>query len=121
MTRILVIEDDASFREILKEMLERKHYEVVTANDGVDGLKAFRAAPADIVITDLIMPSLGGLRAIKMLKEEFPDVKIIAMSGGGFGPPEKFFEAVRSLGVHHTLEKPFSHERLFEMLKELIG
>ena len=83
MARILIIDDEPQIRSMLKLMLEREDYEVVEAPDGVEGIKVYRQNPADLIITDLIMPNKDGIGMIIDLKKEFPDVNIIAMSGGG--------------------------------------
>jgi DNA-binding response OmpR family regulator len=83
MTKRLVIEDDDRLRTTLRKMLERSGYEVVVASNGKEGIKHFREAPCDLVITDLIMPEKEGLETIRELKEEVPDIKVIAISGGG--------------------------------------
>lgn len=64
-------------------MLENVGYEIVVAADGKKGIKAFQEKPLDLVITDIFMPEKEGLETIRELKRDFPDVKIIAISGGG--------------------------------------
>jgi len=83
MARILVIDDDIQILEMLGQTLEREGYEVVDALDGKEGMRLYREAPTDLVITDIVMPEKEGVETIMELKRDFPDVKIIAMSGGG--------------------------------------
>ena len=83
MSKILVLEDDAKLSEVLRETLEAAGHEVTEAPDGDVGLKQFKLAPADLVIADIFMPEKDGLEVIRELKSDFPDVKIIAISGGG--------------------------------------
>jgi len=83
MARILLIDDDAPVRRTLRKMLERQGYEVEEAPDGKAGLTLYQENPADLIITDLIMPEMEGIETIMELRRRFPDVKIIAMSGGG--------------------------------------
>jgi len=83
MARILIIDDESQIRSMLRLMLERVGYEVDEAPDGLEGIRQYREDPADLIITDLIMPNKDGIGMIIDLKKEFPKVKIIAMSGGG--------------------------------------
>ena len=83
MARILVIDDEELARFTLREILEAAGHEVVEAANGNEGTAFQRANPCDIVITDMIMPEKEGLETIVELKGEYPDLKIIAISGGG--------------------------------------
>jgi YesN/AraC family two-component response regulator len=98
-------------------MLERDGYEVVEAPDGTHGIKAYRQKPADLIITDLIMPNKDGIGMIIELKKEFPDVKIIAMSGGGLNKPEGYLEGAKKLGAACTLTKPIEREEMLRAVK----
>ena len=69
MERILIIDDEPQIRSMLTLMLEREGYEVVEAPDGVDGIKIYRQNPADLIITDLIMPNKDGIGMIIDLKK----------------------------------------------------
>jgi CheY-like chemotaxis protein len=122
MKRILVIDDDLQFRQMLKQALEREGYEVVDAPDGREGIKLYRQAPTDLVITDILMPEKEGVETVIELKRDFPDVKIIAMSGGGRGmDAQDYFSLVKRLGAAQTFAKPFDHKKLFGTIQELLG
>ena len=83
MARILVIDDDDRIRGMVLEMLSESGHEVGEASNGQEGLDQFRQTPTDLVITDILMPEKDGLEIIQILKKENPEVKIIAVSGGG--------------------------------------
>jgi len=106
--RILVVDDEAGIRKALLLMLEDAGFEVAEAGNGEEGLRAFRRQPADLVITDLFMPDKDGLELIRGLRREFPDVKVIAMSGGGFSSSMHMLPFARRLGAVEVLDKPFS-------------
>ena len=76
MALILIIDDDDQIRDVIRRMLEPAGHEVVEAVDGADGIRIYRERPADLIITDLIMPKKEGVELIMELKMEFPDVKI---------------------------------------------
>ena len=120
MERILIIDDEQQIRSMLRLMLERDGYEVVEAPDGIEGIKAYRQKPADLIITDLIMPNKDGIGMIIELQKEFPDVKIIAMSGGGLNKPEGYLKGAKKLGAACTLTKPIDREKMLRAVKDTI-
>ncbi len=121
MPFILVIDDDDQFRTMLREMLERAEYEVADAPNGKEGIRLYRENPADLVITDIIMPEKEGIETIMELKRDFPDVKIIAISGGGQIDPEKYLYMAGRLGAKRTFAKPVEREELLKAVGELTG
>jgi CheY-like chemotaxis protein len=120
MERILIIDDEPQIRSMLTLMLEREGYEVVEAPDGADGIKIYRQNPADLIITDLIMPNKDGIGMIIDLKKEFPDVKIIAMSGGGLNKPDGYLKGAKKLGAACTLTKPIDREEMLKAVREIL-
>ena len=120
MALILIIDDEPQIRSMLKLMLERDGYEVAEAPDGIEGIKIHRQNPADLIITDLIMPNKDGIGMIIELKKEFPDVKIIAMSGGGLNKPEGYLRGAKKLGAACTLTKPIDRDELLRAIKDVL-
>ncbi len=120
MERILIIDDEQQIRSMLRLMLERDGYEVVEAPDGIEGIRAYRQKPADLIITDLIMPNKDGIGMIIELQKEFPDVKIIAMSGGGLNKPDGYLKGAKKLGAAYTLTKPIDREKMLRAVKNTI-
>jgi CheY-like chemotaxis protein len=114
---VLIIEDEAAIRRVLTRVLERAGFIVRTAENGEDALQQLRTAEVDIVITDIIMPKMHGVDAIKKIVKEFSRVRIIAISGGGnFGITDykpdaiitsAYLAAARKAGAHALLTKPF--------------
>ena len=102
MARILVIDDDAQFRTMLQKRLEREGYEVETAFDGRDGIDLYKAHPADLVITDFQMPRKNGREVIEELTAEYPDVRIVVLTGF----TGEAFAKISSLGVDRIFLKP---------------
>lgn len=120
MARILIIDDESQIRSMLRLMLERVGYEVIEAADGMDGIRQYRDNPADLIITDLIMPNKDGIGMIIELKKEFPNVKIIAMSGGGVNRPEGYLDGAKKLGATRTLTKPIDRDEMINAVKETL-
>jgi CheY-like chemotaxis protein len=121
MPRILVIDDDAQVRALLAQMLERAGYDVAVADNGETGCRAFREAPTDLIITDMVMPEKGGVETIMDLRADFPEVKIIAMSGGGRTGPYSYLKLAERFGAKMVFSKPLRKEKILEAVSELVG
>ena len=119
MARILIIDDDIQFRSMLRQVLEREGYKVVDASDGKRGMRLFRQEQPDLVITDLIMPEKEGIETIIDLRRDFPEVKIIAVSGGGRIGPENYLHMAKDLGAQYTFAKPFDRKEILRAVREL--
>ena len=120
MGRVLVIDDEPQIRSMLRMMLERAGHEVEEAPDGIEGIRIYRNNPVDLIISDLIMPNKDGIGMIIELKKEFPDVKIIAMSGGGLNKPEGYLEGAKKLGAQRTLTKPIDRDELLRTVNDIL-
>jgi YesN/AraC family two-component response regulator len=115
MAMILVIDDHAAVRTLLRTVLENAGHEVMEAPNGRLGLALYRGKPADLVITDILMPEMNGLDMILELTRAFLNVKVIAISGAP--DTENALGAAKLLGVRHTLYKPFSMEVLLKTVQ----
>lgn len=80
--RVLIVEDEPTIRQIVKQILESVGYEVLTARDGLDGLHALSKSLPDVIISDLNMPRMTGAEFLAVVRERFPHIATIAMSGG---------------------------------------
>lgn len=116
MARILIIDDDDTLRGIIVKSLIHAGHEVIHTNNGRKGVELFRAQPTDLVITDMVMPEQEGMETIKILHREYPDLRIIAMSGGLDGS-QLYLDLTRRLGAACTLPKPFTLQQLKEAIE----
>lgn len=119
--RILVIDDDPVVRGMLVEMLRREGYDVDEAEDGRAGMRRFRAQPAALVITDVVMPEQEGLETLMQLRHANPAVLVIAISGGGRVGPDSYLNSARTLGANAILAKPFGREELLEAVNRVLA
>ena len=112
MTRVLVIDDDASVRNVLRRMLEQEGYDVAEAATGDDGLAYCEWAVPDVVITDLFMPNTGGLEVIRKIAAGYPGTKTIAVTGCALGSKEDLAAVAREQGASEVLLKPVDQDDL---------
>jgi PAS domain S-box-containing protein len=117
---ILVVDDEASVRQITQQTLEAFGYRVVVASDGPDAVAVFARQGAEIaaVLTDMTMPVMDGLATIQVLRKMNPKVPIIAASGLS---ASDHVAKVAGLGVKHFLPKPYTAEILLKTLKEVLS
>lgn len=120
MAKILVIEDEDSFRDVLVKMLSKAGFEVQQAGDGNQALEVCAEFKPDLVLTDIIMPDKEGLETIQELLEISPTLKIIAMSGGGRFGPDSYLPLAEKLGAKATLQKPFLREELITTINSVL-
>ncbi len=124
MARILVIDDEAAIRGLLRDMLESEGHLVVEASDGAVAMKQWRepqAQPFDLVITDILMPEKDGLEVIREIRRLSPKTKVIAISGGSPQVHVRFLDIANHLGAYRTIEKPFSLHDLLDAVNGALG
>ncbi len=107
--KILVIDDDDSFRRVLEYNLEADGYQVVTASSGEDGLVSFKEHSPDLVITDMKMNGISGLDVLDAIKKISPDTLVIIITA--FGAVDKAVEAMK-LGAYDYITKPINRDEL---------
>jgi DNA-binding response OmpR family regulator len=120
MGSILIIEDDVEIRNMLKIMIQRAGYFVQTAENGLEGVNAFKRSPSDIVITDIVMPEKEGLETILELREDYPNVKIIAISGGGRHDAKNYLRSAKDFGADYIFNKPFGQKEIIAAIQDLL-
>lgn len=121
MSRIIVIDDDPELRAELAERLRDAGFEVSEATDGAAGVSLHRDHPADVVVTDIFMPGQEGMETVHELRSAYPDLKIIAMSGGYTTSGQyDFLPAAREIGADRCLRKPFRTADLVGTIRELL-
>jgi DNA-binding response OmpR family regulator len=121
MSHILIIDDDIDLRVIMQEALQAERYEVSVAADGVQGIELQRKQPASLLITDIFMPNKEGIETIRDFREEFPNVPIIAISGGGRLKRQGSLFTAKALGAEVILRKPFKMSDLLRSVAALLN
>jgi len=120
MKKILVIEDNPIVRSTVGRILQAGGYEVISANDGLQGVAAFRKEQPDLVVTDIIMPEQEGIETIRQILSDRPNAKIIAISGGGRIGNTDFLQIARKVGATEVLPKPFDPDDLLQLVSNCL-
>jgi CheY-like chemotaxis protein len=126
--RILVIDEEAFVREGLKRVLAASAA-VTTANDAATGLALLRDSPTDLVIINVVLPAVDGIAAIREIRRDYPDIRVIAIAGSGnsglnsYRPAaistNAYLAASSEAGAHGTLAKPFETGELRELIDRI--
>jgi CheY-like chemotaxis protein len=122
MSLILLVDDHEPICLTLKKLLQLMGHEAVIALNGRQALAIQKDTPADILLTDIFMPEMDGYELIQKFRHDFPQVKVIAMSGGLPRVPEgPFLEVAEKIGAQWLLRKPFSPEQLSDVIGKASG
>jgi DNA-binding NtrC family response regulator len=121
MARILLVDDEATVRELIELVLQLDAHEVTLAGDGDQAIQAIEQSDFDLVITDLVMPGKEGIETIMEIRQLRPELRIIAMSGGGRGNAGDYLAMAAQLGAARTLEKPFTNDALLTVVREVLA
>lgn len=120
MARILIVDDEDLVRLTLRQFLERAGHEVFEAGDGNEGLRQIEVCRPELVISDIIMPDREGIETIHKIRQDYPAVKIIAISGGGRIGATDFLEIAARVGADRTLAKPFTRDILIDAVNQCL-
>jgi CheY-like chemotaxis protein len=111
---VLVIEDNPDLRDYLRLALEAEAFKVLTAANGREAIGYLNGHQVDAIVTDLFMPEMDGIEVIAAVRQRFPNVRVVAISGK---PGVDYLSVARELGVAATLRKPFEIADLIAALK----
>lgn len=114
---VLVVDDDPGVRDVIRSMLESSGYKVHLAENGKEAMRLLKSEPVDLILTDLVMPEQEGIETIKALRRQYPETKVIAMSGAFGGD---YLRIAAYLGAHATLAKPIQMDKLLKLVGETL-
>lgn len=118
MSSILIIDDYEPVRRLVRQALEWAGYTVVEAPNSHEGLRLFREAPTDVILTDGLMPYEDGLETTQTLRREFPDVKTIVFTAET--ADRSFIDLAKQLEANGTLKKPFELRDLLDTVRRVL-
>jgi response regulator RpfG family c-di-GMP phosphodiesterase len=116
--KILLVDDEAGFAELLRDLLEMDNYEVVTAENGEEGLEKLKTFAPDVIISDVVMPRMSGFEMFKQVKASPETSSLPFLFITGF-QDERVLSEARKLGVFGILRKPIDIEQIETRIKEL--
>ena len=117
MTRVLIVDDAAFMRMMIKDILEKNGYDVVAeANNGIKAVEMYKREKPDIVTMDITMPDMDGIEAVKAIREFDPKAKIIMCSA--MGQQSMVMDAIRA-GAKDFVVKPFQPDRVLEAMSKI--
>jgi DNA-binding NtrC family response regulator len=122
MARFLILDDDEDLGTIVEMILQMEGHDTAVLKRADEAAALQRSRPADVLITDIFMPDQDGLETIQQFRREFPQVKIIAMSGGGdMLRNVSYLFSARELGAVQVLRKPFEKEALLDVVRQVLA
>ncbi len=122
MARILIVDDEQPIRQILLDALEIDKHEICEAGSGQEAMALVQEQVFDLLITDLVMPEKNGIDLIMEIKDKYPQMRIIAISGGG-GITGRFdyLPIARLIGAGSILRKPFRLPEIRSMVRQVLA
>lgn len=117
--KVLLVDDEAGFAELLRDLLEMDNYEVVTAEDGEDGLEKLKTFTPDVIISDVVMPRMSGFEMFKQVKAAAETSTIPFLFITGF-QDERVLAEARKIGVFGILRKPIDIEQIESRIRDLV-
>lgn len=115
MTKLLTIDDELIIRMSCERTLSSEGYEVKSASSGKEGIEILEKERFNLVLLDLKMPDVDGIEVLKLIRNKWPDTKVIIISG--YGTDQTAEETIKH-GAHNFLEKPFTPDRLLSVINE---
>lgn len=121
MKRVLIVDDEAQMRGLLEDLLEGD-YQVLTASNGAEALQLLEQDGAELIITDLVMPKMNGIDLVMAVRQQYPALKIIAISGGG-GISGRFdyLPVANLVGAARVIRKPFELAEMRTAVREVLA
>jgi DNA-binding NtrC family response regulator len=119
--RILIADDDAQIRTLLRTVLEAHGYIVSHASDGTEAASLIRNEAPDLVVTDIFMPEADGFEVLAVIKKSYPDMPVIVVSGSQITPIVDFLHLAGRLGAYSVLQKPFRPQELVDAVKQALN
>jgi CheY-like chemotaxis protein len=120
LAKILVIDDEEGVRRVIGKILVRAGHDVLEAPDGKVALSLVKKEAADLVICDLFMPEMDGVEVLRQLRRDYPNLRVVAISGGAYQGRVQLLDVAKALGAVAVLGKPFQPHQLLELVNDLL-
>ena len=115
---ILFVDDEKAYQKaFVRAVRKETQFNLITASRGIEALQLLQTTPTDVVLTDIKMPEMDGLTLLKKIREQYPDIFVIAITG--YGSIEDAVRAMK-LGAYDYLQKPFDFDLIKMLLKNIV-
>jgi CheY-like chemotaxis protein len=119
MAKVLIVDDDYEMCSLMRSWLIKAGHDITEAHDGEEAIEAQKRDPAEIVVLDLIMPVKEGIETMSILRRDYPNLGIIAVTGGGLVSPEEHLKWAEKFGANRFMRKPFESSELLQHVAAL--
>jgi DNA-binding NtrC family response regulator len=120
MASILISDDEPAIRKLLSTMFSEAGHIVHQASNGIETLKILDSKKVDVLIIDVVMPEKGGIETIMQVRDKYPDLELIIISGRVSIDNDAFQNLVKQYRVHRVFDKPFKREAVFSCVRDLL-
>ena len=122
MASILIVDDDPTVRMIATELLRDQNYAITEADDGHTAMQIIEAVPLDLLVLDILMPTMDGLEVIRSVKSAHPHIRILAISSGGRrAGAVTYLETARVFGADEVMVKPLRMSTFSATVAQLLS
>ncbi|HHN65804.1 MAG TPA: sigma-54-dependent Fis family transcriptional regulator [Nitrospirae bacterium] len=116
--RVLVIDDEAIVRVSCERVLKPEGYEVMVTSRGDEAIELLEKEKYDVVLTDLKMPDMDGMEVLRIIKERWPDIQVVIITG--YGTISTAVQAIK-MGAYEYIEKPFTPQDILEVVEKAMS
>ena len=121
MKKILLVDDEAAIRAMVRAVLDKEERSFVEAANGKEAQDLLDSAEFDLVISDVIMPDCDGIELVMAIRRKLPDIPVVVMSGGGRVNAGHYLDLAKKLGAMSVFEKPFNTNELRNAVADILG
>jgi len=120
VAHILVVDDDADVRSVVRRGIARLGHQVWDVADGAEALELLKTTPFDLIVSDVFMAEMDGMELLMRIQQLELNVPVVLISGGGFTSRDEVLRMAASCGAVATLDKPFTLEELWNVVRPLL-
>ena len=120
MAHVLVVDDDADVRAVVRKVITKLGHQVWDVADGHEALRILETSPVDLIISDVYMAAMDGMELLVRIQQLELDAPVVVISGGGFKSRDEVLKIAAACGAVATLDKPFTVEQLRDTVEPLL-
>jgi CheY-like chemotaxis protein len=120
VAKVLIVDDDADVRGLVRRVLTKLGHEVTDVDDGSQALRLLESTAFDVVVTDVYMATVDGMELLVRIQQRGLSVPVVAISGGGYKSRDEVLQMAAASGAVATLDKPFTPDQLRETIERIL-